>query len=118
MTSAAHSRPNMTLRLVLLTGALLSGLLMSVCIGDVFIAPKEALQLMMGDTSNLAAPGVADILTQIRLPRTLIATAVGAALAVSGYILQALSRNPLADPYLTGVSSGAGLAVALAIIIG
>lgn len=118
MTSAAHSRPNMTLRLVLLTGALLAGLLMSVCIGDVFIAPKEALQLIMGGASNLAAPGIADILTQIRLPRTLIATAVGAALAVSGYILQALSRNPLADPYLTGVSSGAGLAVAASIIIG
>ncbi len=118
MTSAAHSRSNMALRLVVLTGALLAGLLMSVCIGDVFIAPKEALQMLLGGTSNLTAPGITDILTQIRLPRTLIATAVGAALAVSGYILQALSRNPLADPYLTGVSSGAGLAVAAAIIIG
>lgn len=74
--------------------------------------------MLLGGTSNLTAPGITDILTQIRLPRTLIATAVGAALAVSGYILQALSRNPLADPYLTGVSSGAGLAVAAAIIIG
>lgn len=118
MTSAARSRSNMALRLVILTGALLAGLLMSVCIGDVFIAPKEALQMLLGGTSNLTAPGIADILTQIRLPRTLIATAIGAALAVSGYILQALSRNPLADPYLTGVSSGAGLAVATAIIIG
>ena len=108
----------MALRLAILTGALLAGLITSICIGDVFIAPKEALQLIVGGTSNLAAPGIADILTQIRLPRTLIATAVGAALAVSGYILQALSRNPLADPYLTGVSSGAGLAVAAAIIIG
>lgn len=108
----------MTLRLAILTGALFAGLILSICIGDVFVAPKEALQLLMGGTSNLAAPGIADILTQIRLPRTLIATAVGAALAVSGYILQALSRNPLADPYLTGVSSGAGLAVATSIIIG
>ncbi len=108
----------MALKLVILAGALAAGLLTSICIGDVFIAPKEALQLIMGRTGNLAAPGIADILTQIRLPRTLIATAVGAALAVSGYILQALSRNPLADPYLTGVSSGAGLAVATAIILG
>lgn len=108
----------MALRLAILTGALLAGLITSICIGDVFIAPKEALSLIVSGTSNLAAPGIADILTQIRLPRTLIATAVGAALAVSGYILQALSRNPLADPYLTGVSSGAGLAVASAIIIG
>ncbi len=108
----------MALRLTFLAGALLAGLITSVCVGDVFVAPKEALQLIAGGTTNLAAPGIADILTQIRLPRTLIATAVGAALAVSGYILQALSRNPLADPYLTGVSSGAGLAVATAIIIG
>lgn len=118
MTSAASPRPNMALKLVVLTGVLFAGFLTSVCIGDVFVAPKEALELIMGGTSSASAPGVADILTQIRLPRTLIATAVGAALAVSGYILQALSRNALADPYLTGVSSGAGLAVALAIILG
>lgn len=118
MTSAASPRPNMALKLVVLTGVLFAGFLTSVCIGDVFVAPKEALELIIGGTSSASAPGVADILTQIRLPRTLIATAVGASLAVSGYILQALSRNPLADPYLTGVSSGAGLAVALAIILG
>lgn len=108
----------MALRLAALAGALLAGLITSVCVGDVFVAPEEALLLIAGGTTNLPAPGIADILTQIRLPRTLIATAVGAALAVSGYILQALSRNPLADPYLTGVSSGAGLAVAAAMIIG
>ncbi|HIA51743.1 MAG TPA: iron ABC transporter permease [Candidatus Melainabacteria bacterium] len=118
MTSALPSKPNMALRLVILTGALMGGFITSVCIGDVFVAPREALELILGGTSSISTPGVADILTQIRLPRTLIATAVGAALAVSGYILQALSRNPLADPYLTGVSSGAGLAVAAAIILG
>ncbi|MBA3860208.1 MAG: hypothetical protein C0507_25155 [Cyanobacteria bacterium PR.3.49] len=119
MTSAADSRTNITLRLAILAGVLLAGFLTSVCIGDVFIEPIKALTLLTGGSTNSAtAPGIADILTQIRLPRTLIATTVGAALAVSGYILQALSRNPLADPYLTGVSSGAGLAVAIAIIIG
>ena len=118
MTSAVQTKPNMVLKLVFLAGALLAGFLTSVCIGDVFVAPREAIELILGGTSSISAPGVADILTQIRLPRTLIATAVGASLAVSGYILQALSRNPLADPYLTGVSSGAGLAVATAIILG
>lgn len=116
--SSSHPRSAITLKLVVLAGALLAGLISSLCIGDVCIAPKEALQLILGGANSVQAPGVADILTQIRLPRTLVATAVGAALAVSGYILQALSRNPLADPYLTGVSSGAGLAVAVAIIIG
>lgn len=55
-----------------------------------------------------------DIIWQLRLPRLLLAMLVGAALSVSGYVLQTLSRNQLADPYLTGVSSGAGLAIALA----
>lgn len=55
------------------------------------------------------------MLWEIRLPRAAAAAIVGAALALSGYLLQSLSRNYLADPYLTGVSSGAALAVALAL---
>lgn len=61
---------------------------------------------------------LAEVIWNIRLPRLLIAAVVGAALSASGYVLQSLSRNQLADPYLTGVSSGAGLAVALAMIAG
>jgi iron complex transport system permease protein len=57
------------------------------------------------------------MLWQIRLPRLIAAALVGSALAVSGYLLQALSRNDLADPYLTGVSSGAALGAALAILL-
>lgn len=58
------------------------------------------------------------ILTQIRLPRTLLGLAVGAVLAVSGVAMQGLFRNPLADPGLVGVSSGAGLGAAVAIVGG
>ncbi|KGD74678.2 iron ABC transporter [Tatumella morbirosei] len=53
----------------------------------------------------------------IRLPRVLLAALVGLALAVSGTVMQGLFRNPLADPGLLGISSGAGLAVAIAIVI-
>ncbi|WP_215845640.1 MULTISPECIES: iron ABC transporter permease [Pantoea] len=53
----------------------------------------------------------------IRLPRVLLAVLLGMALAVSGAVMQGLFRNPLADPGLLGISSGAGLAVALAIVI-
>lgn len=53
----------------------------------------------------------------IRLPRVLLAVLIGMALAVSGAVMQGLFRNPLADPGLLGISSGAGLAVALAIIM-
>lgn len=58
------------------------------------------------------------ILGQIRLPRTLLGLAVGAVLALSGVAMQGLFRNPLADPGLVGVASGAALGAAVAIVGG
>ncbi|HEY9679626.1 MAG TPA: iron ABC transporter permease [Drouetiella sp.] len=100
-------------RFLLLTIILVTAIVVNVCVGDVTVPPQEALQAIIG-----AAPqsSLTEILWQIRLPRICVAVIVGAALATSGYLLQALSRNSLADPYLTGVSSGAGLAVALATV--
>jgi iron complex transport system permease protein len=70
----------------------------------------------------LAGPGAhtADsiIFWQIRMPRVVLAFLVGAALAVAGVILQDLFLNPLTDPYVTGVSSGAALGATIAIVIG
>jgi iron complex transport system permease protein len=59
-----------------------------------------------------------EILVGIRLPRVILAALVGAALACSGVVLQAILRNPLADPYILGISSGAGLGVITAVISG
>ena len=59
-----------------------------------------------------------EIFITVRLPRVLLAALVGAALACSGVVLQAILRNPLADPYILGISSGAGLGVMAAIISG
>ena len=59
-----------------------------------------------------------EILMHIRVPRVILAAIVGAALAAAGVTLQALLRNPLADPYILGISSGAGLGATLAIIGG
>jgi len=59
-----------------------------------------------------------EILVHIRLPRVALAAVVGAALACSGVVFQALLRNPLADPYILGISSGAGLGAMLAVIAG
>jgi iron complex transport system permease protein len=56
------------------------------------------------------------IVWQLRLPRVCIAATVGAALAISGALMQGMLRNPLVDPYLTGVSAGAAAAVAIAVI--
>ena len=62
------------------------------------------------------APGAADIVGGIRLPRVLSAFFVGAGLAVAGAAMQALFRNPMADPYILGTSSGGALGASLAIV--
>lgn len=58
------------------------------------------------------------IVVDSRLPRALTAAVVGAALAIAGVVAQAVTRNPLADPYLLGVSSGAGFGVVLVTVLG
>ncbi|MEI8330776.1 MAG: iron ABC transporter permease [Methanomicrobiales archaeon] len=63
-----------------------------------------------------AGPGAADIIGGIRLPRVLAAFFVGASLAVAGAAMQALFRNPMADPYILGTSSGGALGASLAIV--
>jgi len=72
-------------------------------------------------TKVFAGPGENtdyDIFVGVRLPRIILAALVGAALACSGVALQAILRNPLADPYILGISSGAGLGVIIAILSG
>jgi len=59
-----------------------------------------------------------EIFVRVRLPRIILAAIVGAALACSGVVFQALLRNPLADPYILGISSGAGLGTIIAVISG
>jgi iron complex transport system permease protein len=88
---------------------------LNLCSGDVFFTPDKVYAALVHAPTAGSPAGLVDIIWQLRLPRLLIAMAVGTALAASGYILQTLSRNQLADPYLTGVSSGAGLAVAAAV---
>lgn len=63
-------------------------------------------------------PPDAQIFFQVRLPRLMLAVLVGASLACSGSVLQVLLRNPLAEPYILGISSGAGLGVMVAVLAG
>ncbi|MGH7707269.1 MAG: FecCD family ABC transporter permease [Vulcanimicrobiaceae bacterium] len=65
-----------------------------------------------------AGGAVGAIVWQLRLPRIVIADIVGATLALAGFLLQGLLRNPLVDPYLTGVSAGTGAAVAIGVTVG
>jgi iron complex transport system permease protein len=104
---------------------LLLALVTSIAVGSVFIPPARlaglllelipGLHLPTGWTSPTAAESV--ILFQIRLPRTFLIALVGAALGGSGAAYQGLFRNPLADPYLIGVASGAGLGAVLAMSV-
>jgi len=103
------------LRFALLLLVLLLAVGLNICVGDVTLNPQDAFAALCHGAASQG--GMSEIIWQIRLPRLLTAMIVGTALSVSGYLLQTLSRNQLADPYLTGVSSGAGVAVALAMML-
>jgi iron complex transport system permease protein len=89
-------------------------LIFSLAIGSVFIPPAELWRVIRGAE---ASDTFRTILWNIRLPRTVLIALVGAALAGSGAAYQGLFRNPLADPYLIGVASGAGLGAIIALSI-
>lgn len=95
--------------------------MVSVGIGAVSISPFQVLTILLdqiGISINGSYEAVQEaILINIRLPRVFLAVLVGAALAISGAAMQGLFRNPLADPGLIGVSSGAALTTAIAIVI-
>jgi iron complex transport system permease protein len=90
--------------LVLLTGVV------GLSLGAISIAPRDVWGALLSADAPYAV-----IIRDIRLPRILLGFLIGGTLAVSGTSLQALLRNPLADPYLLGLSGGAGLGAVLAI---
>jgi iron complex transport system permease protein len=114
----------LTLRLVLLRCLTLAGVLVVVVIvalklGAVQVSlyglTRDLLQVFLHHASSLSS-NYGMIVLDIRLPRILLAIVVGASLAVAGTSFQALLRNPLADPYVLGVSSGAALGAIVALI--
>jgi iron complex transport system permease protein len=84
--------------------------------GSVCIPLREAAGALFG--RSVSNPVWREILWQLRLPRCLTAVLAGAGLAVSGLVMQTLFRNPLAGPYSLGISAGATLGVALAVLAG
>ncbi|WP_404804852.1 FecCD family ABC transporter permease [Metapseudomonas lalkuanensis] len=118
MTASLHSRP----LFIFLGVLLLLALWLSLALGPVSLPLGEtlraALRLAGLPFSGEGLEQAELILGQIRLPRTLLGLAVGAVLALSGVAMQGLFRNPLADPGLVGVSSGAALGGAAAIVGG
>lgn len=107
--------------LVWLGVLLVAAALAAVCFGAAGIAPADALAALaarLGIGTTPLGPVSDAIVVELRLPRVLAACAVGAGLAVVGVVMQALVRNPLADPYLLGVSSGASVGAVLVLIAG
>lgn len=91
--------------------ALLVAVLLSLAVGARPIAPSAVLDALLHGGSSDAA----EVIRQMRVPRTLIGLMVGAALALAGTVLQGITRNPIADPGILGISQGASVGVVLAI---
>jgi iron complex transport system permease protein len=109
-----HRRPPLfqAILVLLLAAAALLGL--SLASGSVPLTLREIAAALGSGPPSLAR----DVVLELRLPRALSAFAVGGLLAVSGALLQVLLRNPLADPYVMGVSGGASVAALVAIMLG
>ena len=107
--------------LAVLTVATLIGVVLCLQYGTERISLSEVARILLAPGGVVeSVPGVspAVILWEVRLPRLILAFLVGASLAAVGVALQALLRNPLADPYILGISSGAALGAALALQFG
>jgi len=122
--AAMHERHQRRSRLVLggLALLLVAAVGAGLAVGAVGISPGQVLAIL-GNEVGLSLPWEFErrqalVLTSIRLPRVLLALGVGSGLAVSGALMQGLFRNPLADPSLIGVSSGAALAAVVTIVLG
>lgn len=100
--------------LSLLAALALATLVLAVMVGSVRIAPDDVLAVLAGAGSPLHQTLILDL----RLPRALSAFATGGLLAVAGALMQILLRNPLADPYVLGLSGGAAVGALVAMLAG
>jgi iron complex transport system permease protein len=100
--------------LLALAGGLLGAFLLSLAVGSVVIPLDQIVTILLGGEAARATWST--IVLDFRLPKALTALLAGAALGVSGLQMQTLFRNPLADPFVLGISSGASLGVALVVL--
>jgi iron complex transport system permease protein len=115
-----------TLKRVIIVTTLLSFLLilillLSITVGSVKVSPMRSIAILLQSILGSKGEGTETeraIILSLRFPRALLAGLVGAGLSVSGAIFQALLKNPLADPYILGVSSGAAVGAIVAILMG
>ncbi len=122
-TSSIRVHPSLTRGFSVAPGLLLAGLafvalaafMLSLAVGSVRIPLDEIVSVLLGGDASKQA--WATIVLKFRLPKALTAMLAGAALSVSGLQMQTLFRNPLAGPFVLGISSGASLGVALTVLL-
>lgn len=99
-------------------------IIIAVTIGSTSIETKDVYSVILYEIfkfewlNEYSSGAIHDVIWLIRLPRIILAIAVGGGLSVCGIVMQAIVKNPLADPYVLGVSSGASLGATLAILLG
>ena len=104
----------LTITYVALAAALLGLFALNLFWGSVAISPRGVVQALLGREQDELA---ANILLQLRLPRAVMVVLLGAALSAAGYLLQTFFANPIAGPFVMGISSGAKLVVALTMVV-
>ena len=108
-----HDWKRFSLLLIVLAALLAAGLLLNLNIGSVRIHPDRIVQMLFRGMEDSTE---SRILFSIRIPRMLLAAILGGALSVSGFLLQTFFRNPIAGPFVLGISSGAKLVVGITMI--
>jgi len=115
-----RGRLSLGIAIALGIGLLLLAMVLGVMIGPTTLGAGTVVHALWGHlVGHEASDVVADqIVWQIRLPRVLLAAVIGAALTTAGTVLQALVRNPLADPFILGISSGASVGATAVLLFG
>ena len=111
--SAVRKKRRILAAFLLLAAAMAAGILLNICIGSISVSLSEILKILSGQPMGEKQQ---TIILQLRLPRTILAAVLGGALALSGYLLQTFFHNPIAGPFVLGISSGAKMVVALVMV--
>lgn len=109
-----HTRTRLTIAYFAMAAALMALLALNLFWGSVALSPAQVVAALLGRAPDALT---ANILYQLRLPRAVMVVLLGAALSAAGYLLQTFFANPIAGPFVMGISSGAKLAVALTMVV-
>ena len=109
-----HTAKRLTIAYLSMAAALLALFALNLFWGSVALTPRAVAAALLGRGQDAEA---GSIVWQLRLPRAVMAALLGAALSAAGYLLQTFFANPIAGPFVMGISSGAKLAVALTMVV-